>query len=402
MVKIATSCAKFTMNLINKIMVRNIYDDNTLDINDLSDLPEGDISIDILAKEGNNILFEMGEDFWKLKNGELYQFPDFVSLRDGLRGEKVYSDGDDNNKDYAIAIINTLDSTKFENLPDFSLSQRTEYISDALNPVTGSFRLPMKINKEENLRKKEKIDRVVDDATKNFNQQELKPITDLIKSSLSVLSLFLLFSKKNKAKLEKENLINKIIRALDNKDIKINDLLEDRELQAQLPELKEILSRYKSKMVTMPLDKEISKLMDDESLLSIADQLSENSTFNNSIGSLVFKKIENKLNNDLEIDDVKEMVLKAFDKSPFNTIDEFTHHNIIDNLEEFYYENKTVTSQQYNLAGSFINACINEKDKNSMSAFVDTDQIDNLLDNITNVIKKIIDKNLTNTLTRTL
>ena len=107
---------KLRRSIISRIEVLRklfLFDDNIWDINSLDDL-QGYEYIELLSKSDDSIQFQFGKDFWKydLDTGELYQYADFVSMRDDINGSLIYSPHQDErlNKDYGLPIFNHINS----------------------------------------------------------------------------------------------------------------------------------------------------------------------------------------------------------------------------------------------------------------------------------------------------
>ena len=75
-------------------------------IHDLENIKETG-NINILAKTDKYVMFEAGKDFWKLNfdKEELVQYNDFISLKNNVNGNIVYSLSNPSlNKDYGIVL----------------------------------------------------------------------------------------------------------------------------------------------------------------------------------------------------------------------------------------------------------------------------------------------------------
>ena len=227
---------------------------------------------------------------------------------------------------------------------------------------------------------------------------ELQPIKDFISSAISLLSLFLILSKRKRIDIEKEATIEKIIRALENKEIKFEDILNDNKLLKEIPELKNILEKHQEnkafKISGNELRIEIENIINNDYIINIADKLSENETFKQEVGKKIFNAISETLSKNYNKNIVEELK-KAFSQSPYNDIDEFVSANINANLSTFYQLNKDLTGEQYAIAGIFITSCINQEDKTTLSEIAN---IEKLTHKDFSNIGKIINTILTQTL----
>lgn len=370
---------------------RNIYDDNTTDINTLADLPKS-ASFDILSKNNEGIMFEMGDDFWKYENGNLYQYPDFVSLRDNLSPKVVFSTSiPSENKDYGVSIVNSLKNFDFTKIQDFDFKDRSDYIKTNAPKVN----INDLIDKKGGIKRKQVLDTAISDSLKSIESKELKPAIDLVKSTLSVLSLFLIFSKKNRIQIEKQELINKIIKALENKEIKISDILDDQALQAQIPELKELVKKYQERSLSSNLVTDIEELLNDKSVIDTAENLSENPAYKIKLGEELYNNIHSKLSEHYE--DVNFSITQAFENSGLS-LDEFTMGEIKNNFYVFQQNNPNMSAEEFNLAGAFLNASIKPNEKELLAEFANSDDLSlQSLKNITSVITEVVSKFITQT-----
>lgn len=372
---------------------RNIYDDNTTDINTLADLPKS-ASFDILSKNNESIMFEMGDDFWKYENGNLYQYPDFVSLRDNLSPKVVFNNSissDSENKDYGVSIVNSLKNFDFTKIQDFDFKDRSDYIKTNAPKVN----INDLIDKKGGIKRKQVLDTAISDSLKSIESKELKPAIDLVKSTLSVLSVFLIFSKKNRIQIEKQELINKIIKALENKEIKISDILDDQALQAQIPELKELVKKYQERSLSANLVTDIEELLNDKSVIDTAENLSENPAYKIKVGEELYNNIHSKLSEHYE--DVNFSITQAFENSGLS-LDEFTMGEIKNNFSLFQQINPNMSAEEFNLAGAFLNASIKPNEKELLAEFANSDDLSlQSLKNITSVITEVVSKFITQT-----
>ena len=113
---------------------RNLYDDNIQDvfsIHDLENIKETG-NINILAKTDKYVMFEAGKDFWKLDfdTEELVQYNDFISLKNNVNGNIVYSLSSPSlNKDYGIVLAESILNTNIrKDYPEITLKERQNYL----------------------------------------------------------------------------------------------------------------------------------------------------------------------------------------------------------------------------------------------------------------------------------
>lgn len=370
---------------------RNIYDDNTTDINTLSDLPKT-ASFDILSKNEESIMFEMGNDFWKYENGNLYQFPDFVSLRDNLSAKQVFNRNNTvGNEDYGLSIVNSLKNFDFSKIPNFNFKDRSDYIKTN----TPKININELIDKKGGVQRKKMVDNAISESLKSLETQELKSTIDLLKATLSILSLFLIFSKKNRIQLEKQSIIEKITKALENKEIKISDILEDRELQNKIPELKELIKKYQEKSISINIITDIDELLNDKSVVDTAENLSENAAYKIKVGEELYNRIHSKLSENFE--NVNLSIQEAFENSGLS-LEDFTIGEIKNNLSFFQKDKPNITAEDFNLAGAFLNATINPNEKELLADFGHPNQLNlESIENIKTVITEVFSKYITQT-----
>ena len=122
--------------------------------------------------------------------------------------------------------------------------------------------------------------------------QELKQIEEMAKATLSILSLFFLLNKKSRLATEKEKMIEKILSALEDGKITLDEVYDDKILLRNIPELGDFLKKFSDKKVsTLNMKTEVEKLIEDENVISLADTLSENTDFQEKLGNTIFERI---------------------------------------------------------------------------------------------------------------
>ena len=227
--------------------IRDLYNDDIKDvysINDLDQLKKEGL-MNVLANTDDYIMFEAGKDFWKMdfNTGELTQYNDFVSLRDNIKGTVVYSELDPSkNEDYGAVLYDTVMATNLEDLPKFTLNDRQDYLE---NTTKGMIRHSVGKEFEQSIEKnKRKSKELTHDALEPLNKPETKMFVDMADVVMETLALFYtIYNAKNKEH-KKEELIKEIIKKLDNKEIDVRDVLRNRALNEEIPELKTILQEW--------------------------------------------------------------------------------------------------------------------------------------------------------------
>ena len=104
--------------------MRNHYEDNIFDIKDFADiLKQNDFNI--LEKKDSRIQFELGNDFFRLEDNSLKQYPDFISMKND-RNFIVATD-----TDYGIGIKDAIErSEEVSSLNNYSLQERANYLKE--------------------------------------------------------------------------------------------------------------------------------------------------------------------------------------------------------------------------------------------------------------------------------
>lgn len=377
-----------------KPLKRNIYDDNIKDIKNIVDLENLDAfySINVLENNDNSISFEYGNDFWKYnkQTKDLHQHTDFVSLKEGV-GEKV------NNKDYGQIILEEINSNKqIENLPQFKLEERQEYVVEQGKVVNGAFQITPEILNKKRTNVKNNSDRL----TKNFETQEMKSQIDLIKSAIDILALSYFIVKDKVDKRKKEKFVRLIVDGLDNNTIDINKVLEDRDLLNKLPELKDVLKRYeKQKIQSTNITKEASLLLEDDKINEIAQKLAGEDEYVNAL----FSSIENQFDKSIDQEDIK-IFKELYNNSNQENSFEFTKGFIQENLDDFAIKNgnanKDISPDELGVAMVFLS---NKIDKNEVDKKLLAEKVGEIklgeeglsnakAENIVNIVTKVFTK----------
>lgn len=372
-------------------MNRNIYDDNVIDINSKEDLPFEKTTIDFLEKEDETIKFELGGDFWSFENGNLYQYADFISLRNNENPHLVLDiQNQESAKDYGITIFNALQKTDYQHLPNFTLQDREEYILGS--NIKGAIKLPAKLERSLNKIQHKGKELGNDLSEPLANAQELKPIGDVIKSAVMVLSLFFLLFKKANAKRQKKELVKKILEALDNKELDINDVLSDKFIREEIPELEEIIKRYQKNNFSAILDKDIEAIVEDKSVLDVSDKIAETPQIMEEIQTKLEKNILTNLEKN-EIQDFDFQLNDLFEKSNHENSTQFLKELVMDNLEDTYQNHPKISEDEYGIAIAFMDARLNKEDKQSFlnESFAESEKLsESLISNVSKVIVNIM------------
>lgn len=269
---------------------RNIFSDNIFDVENLDDL-QSLTSIHILEKNNSILKFELGSDFWQydFANDELFQFPDFISLRDNDNGVKVFSlkETDFQNKDYAESIAFSLkENGVIPALRDFSLEERNGFIKAKIDKKIS---LPIGVDgmdlKETHKRLKNRIDKHINSKTKDF-----EATADITNGLFKTLSVMFAFFKAIKVRASKEKILDDIINKLNSGTSLKASIIRDKELLKDVPELESLLSKYDKFFSDLKIEKDPIKLkmklkdalegiLKDEDLLQATEKVSSNIKF---------------------------------------------------------------------------------------------------------------------------
>lgn len=221
--------------------VIDIYQDGKFDINFLDDLLSLDLDaegqINILGKDNRNISFRLGSDFFQFDytTKDLLHFPDYKSLFENSNSKLVFSENQSfENNDYGKVIVDSLDIINIKSRKNKKLDERSEFI---VNKPQLSLASP-----EKRLQLKDKLS---NEIKKTLPQQELKPVTDLFDVVLMVAVMAFLFKLKFNKSKENDELVNEIIKGLDDNTLSIDSLYKDKYLNEKIPELRDVLDLYK-------------------------------------------------------------------------------------------------------------------------------------------------------------
>lgn len=335
----------------NKTMKsRNIYDDNIKDVKTIQDVEGLKINgnFNVLSKNEDTIFFEFGNDFWKLdkKNRKLHQYNDYRSMEMDY-GDKVFDElTPTSNKDYGAVLFNSLyNSERLKDLPDFSLTERKEYVVEPGKAVKNSIRIPAK----ELLQKNRNVANKFDDITSNIQSEETKPIMDMIKSTIQLMALNYFFFKKQMENKKKEDFLRKIIDGLDKNLIDVNKLMSDRNLMQQLPELDDVIKRYLQQSLSNDeMASEISKVLDSENAQRIAEEMTKKDEFLKEIEEKVFNKI------DVTIEENEMTLFKNKLEIDGNNGFKFAQEMLVSNQKKIFEKNPEISVQDYTIATLFM------------------------------------------------
>ncbi len=335
----------------NKTMKsRNIYDDNIKDVKTIQDVEGLKINgnFNVLSKNEDTIFFEFGNDFWKLdkKNRKLHQYNDYRSMEMDY-GDKVFDElTPTSNKDYGAVLFNSLyNSERLKDLPDFSLTERKEYVVEPGKAVKNSIRIPAK----ELLQKNRNVANKFDDITSNIQSEETKPIMDMIKSTIQLMALNYFFFKKQMENKKKEDFLRKIIDGLDKNLIDVNKLMSDRNLMQQLPELDDVIKRYLQQSLSNDeMASEISKVLDSENAQRIAEEMTKKDGFLKEIEEKVFNKI------DVTIEENEMTLFKNKLEIDGNNGFKFAQEMLVSNQKKIFEKNPEISVQDYTIATLFM------------------------------------------------
>lgn len=359
-----------------QVEYRNIYDDNLFDVHSVDDFDFQNLNFDVLAKDDENIYFEFSKDFWRYDttSNELFHYPDFKSMKDNPHGgNKVYGEGWKHSKDYGIAIVeNGLKDNEILSLPNFSLEDRENYFIDGIakGKLTSAKGLSIPRGVQAQKQAQKTAEQITSALTEN--NKDLKPLKDVIDSYLTVISLFLIFSKRRKIQLEKENLVEEIMRKLAHKEISPLTVLNDKSIMNKHPELKEMIEKLIKEnpyLVEAEQKEKIMNFLSDDSLGSHTEKLSEDQEYRESIGKQIFDRLKLKFDKEYNTD-ISKLMTEGFDKSPFKEWDLYVTNNIKSNFDQLALNNKQANSANFNLVNEFL-CCLNPNNKSfeNLTAF---------------------------------
>lgn len=375
--------------------MRNLYNDGIWDvytINDLDTLKENGV-MNVLAKSDDYLMFEAGKDFWKIdfQSGELTQYKDFVSLENNIDGKKVYDRlHPEYNLDYGAVLYDTIQETELKDLPNFSLQQRNEYFE---NTTKGMVKHSMKGEFERAVEKnRDETKKVSNTLFETIDKPETKPLVDGIQVVLETLAIFYTIFQSKYKQHKKEQLIKDILNKLDNNELDIKDVLNDRILNEKVPELRYILDEWQknrkrinidtsitadealkrqqngeytpeeaNNLLALPENKEELKLLvahivDDPQVNEVAEKLAKTDRFHELRAEQFCKNIDVGLEYEFGTN-FKDKIKQAFDKSeetdPINfSYKLFSEEEVIDELK---LKHPDMNPKDCGLAVSYLN-----------------------------------------------
>lgn len=393
---------------INAQGVRDLYNDDIRDVYTINDLDQlkNEGLINVLAKEDNYLMFEAGKDFWKLDldKGELVQYNDFISLENNTNGRIVYGNiNPEKNEDYGAVLFDTIIESEALNLPNFSLQKRQDYLENTTkNVVKQNVSKEFERSLEKNKRKSKEVSK---DLLEPLNKQETKMLVDMMDVAIESLALFYtIFNAKNKQH-KKEALIKDILKKLDNKEINVKDILRNKSLNQEIPELKEILEEWAKGVqridvktsVTVddlldkaPTEKDeniivgqkkplligegsstrreeiISDILDNSKVNEVANKLSESKTFH----LLRAEEFCEKMDREMEIEygkNFSDTIKTAFEKSGEKDPTDFFAKILSDQAEEINLRFPNVSPKESGLSMVYMNSLVEDKGKEHVS-----------------------------------
>lgn len=416
---------------------RNLYDDNIQDvfsIHDLENIKETG-NINILAKTDKYVMFEAGKDFWKLDfdTEELVQYNDFISLKNNVNGNIVYSLSSPSlNKDYGIVLAESILNTNIrKDYPEITLKERQNYLEKT---ATGAIKYSLGKEFEKSIEKnKKKAKDLSQQALEPLNKPETKMLIDILDVTLETLTLFFTFFNNKYKQYQKEAIIKDIIEKLDNKELDIRDVLRNEALHREIPELKQVLEEWQKnihkiniktsisaddllkkeelskkedhKLLLLPeypINKEqlIEHLVDNKEVNEIAEKLSNSKTFNILKTEKFCNNIDKHIKEDLG-ENFKEDLKEYFQNSNENNSLDFLEKFLLNDkfLEELKEENPNISAKEYGLSVAYMNYIIDGSDinKNIVSEKLEENfanqngKVQNYK-NIINMVKKATEK----------
>lgn len=401
--------------------MRNLYDGNIKDvfsIEDLEDLKENGY-MNVLAHQDDYIMIETGNDFWKINTqlGEVTQYRDFVSLKNDIGGELVYSKNNPAiNKDYGAVLYDTVEASDCKKLPKFSLQDRKDYRKDTTEGLVkqkmkGEFEQSLNINRR-------KSKEVSSNLTESVNKPETKFISDSIQIASDIMSIIYSFIKNKLDKSRREKFINDVMDKLDKNEMSPSDV---KQLMKEYPELDNLL--YQWQQGRMRMNVETSTTVDN---VLENKQKSPDIQVQEEVKEVVQTQ-ENKENKSLELSEVKEekeqeihfdeflqktdeemeqthgvdfknKMQQAFKKSGekdsleycFNLLDEKT-------LDDLKTDNPDINKEDCAKAIAYINHLIDDENRASKGILMDKFSKDSLngfgiTKAVTNIINQMISK----------
>lgn len=267
--------------------MKNSYSDNKYDIFTVNDILK-ESTVNILEKKDDRLLFEFGDDFFKLENNKLTHYPDFVSMKNNVNFK------DATETDYGFAIIDSINkSEEINNLKNYELKERESYIKEEINK--GLLRLPFKVDPEV----EKSINKIKDNK---LPAKELEDVNKMIIAVIDVTALLLNFFTAASVKNKKNRIITDVIESLNRKNA--TSLSKDYETLNKVPEVKKIIEKYFEFGVNVKVDKDwknfqnkiedlgkiTDKALGDNEFLKVCQNLSD------SIYKEKVEKVKNKVN----------------------------------------------------------------------------------------------------------
>lgn len=366
-------------------MSRNIYNDNIYDVNKVEDLKETSV-INLLSKSEEIIQFELNNDFFKYDGTQLIQYPDFISLKENnlSKSNLLYDSNLEIAEDIGVVIINGLNQESIQQMPNFSLQERDEYI---VGSVTKAMQIKEGFDFKKGLEAKMKVDQSSNKLLQEtLKGQELESIKATISTTLTMLSMFLIFSKRTNIAKEKEELIQNILNQLNNNTVSYKELLSNNKLREQLPEIELIVNKHREHLAHLPLDKRIIHLLEDEEFVNLAEKMST-SDIQSELSTKMYNLVKSKIENDSNVTDIQKFIEDLYESSGSPSHEEFLKEIFVENIEHF---DKNIQSSDVNLSMAFV-ACTLDKDRFSeFSSQIEYNELsDKKMDNIVSIFNSI-------------
>lgn len=361
--------------------LRDLYEDGIWDvfsIQDLDSLKENG-QMNVLAKTEDYLMIEAGKDFWKIdfKNEEITQYKDFISLEKNIDGQKVYSKRDLSlNKDYGAVLYDTIQATDISDLPTFSLEQRKNYFEGTSRGLVRYF---MKGEFEKSIEKnRQKTKELTNNVLEPLNNKDTKIFYDALYITMDVLSVFYTFFNQKYKELKKEKLISNIIEKLDNNEIEIKEILSDKILNDNVPELKFVLEKWSKNIKQVKIETSITadevlakqnenvksfveELIQDPQINDVSEKLSHQEQFRFLQTEKFFQEIDTKISEEFGVnykDKIKQSFENSQEKDPIN----FAYKQIVDKeiVQEMKLKYPDMTPKECGLVMSYLNFVIEE------------------------------------------
>lgn len=360
--------------------MRDIYDDNIFDVNSTYDL-DNKKSFDILAKTDKHILFEYGNDFFRLDRltNELVQFADFKSLKDENNGKTINSS--EITVDYAPPLVNAIKQNKeLNNIDNFSLKDRTEYIKGSIKDFHYSFYSNRDL-KDKSYKKRE-IDQSLEAVGSAIETKETKALTDIYKATISMVSTLLLFWKPVKIEKEKNRIIKDVKRRLENKELNIQDLYSNKTLLSLVPELNDLLEKYANKTFSGTIDLSISDILNDPDVINVANKVANEHA--DEIANTLYDNLTTHFNKDY--DDIEQLIRDSHDKSGLS-IDDFIQEKAILNCKSVLENNPKVEVSDFEIYTKYLYSILDPSKKDKINTSTLSEDQNFELANLTSIVE---------------